>query len=133
MSAVNPGPLCPRCRRRVAAWRLDHCVYCGERFPEGFRDGFEEPAALQWIERPGVPPEASKQLEMMKVVGFDKPAKGRSFGAFFGLLSLPVFGVIFYLLYGLVSRTSPGGAALIVLAGLTFLGYLAWSFFRARR
>ena len=134
MSApAGPGPLCPKCRRRIAAWRLDHCVYCGERFPEGFRDGFPEPAALQWIERPSVPPEATKQLEMMKVVGFDKAPKPRSYGALFGLLSLPVFAAIFYLLYGLVARTSPASATLIVLAGLGFLGYLGWSFFRTRR
>jgi hypothetical protein len=132
MSAASPGPLCPRCRRPVAAWRLDHCVYCGERFPEGFRDGFEAPAALQWIERPGVPPEASRQLEMMKVVDFSKEPKTRSVGAALGLLSLPVFAVIFYLLYGLVSRTSPASAVLIVLAGLGFLGYLGWTFFRRR-
>jgi hypothetical protein len=132
MSSAAPGPLCPRCRRPIAAWRLDHCIYCGERFPEGFRDGFQEPAALQWIERPSVPPEATKQLEMMKVVGFDRPAKSRSYGAVFGLLSLPVFAVIFYLLYGLVSRTSPASAVLIVLAGAGFLGYLGWTFFRAR-
>jgi hypothetical protein len=132
MSTTASGPLCPRCRRRIAAWRLDHCVYCGERFPEGFRDGFAEPEALQWIERPDVPPEASKQLEMLKVVPFDQGPKGRSFSAIFGLLSLPVFAVIFYLLYGLVARTSPATAVLVVLAGLAFLGYLAWSFLRAR-
>ncbi|HEY7113198.1 MAG TPA: hypothetical protein VIA45_09740 [Thermoanaerobaculia bacterium] len=132
MSSTAAGPLCPRCRRRVAAWRLDHCVYCGEPFPEGFRDGFEEPAALQWIDRPGVPPEASKQLEMLKVVPFEKSPRSRSFSAIFALLSLPVFAVIFYLLYGLVARTSPASAVLIVLAGLAFLGYLAWSFLRAK-
>jgi hypothetical protein len=129
----DASPLCPRCRRRIAAWRLDHCVYCGERFPEGFRDGYEEPAALQWVERPSVPPEATKQLEMMKVVSFDKGPKARSFSAVFGLLSLPVFAIIFYLLYGLVARTSPPTAVLIVIAGLGFLGYLVWSFFKSRR
>jgi len=132
MSSTASGPLCPRCRRRIAAWRLDHCVYCGERFPEGFRDGFAEPEALQWIDRPDVPPEATKQLEMLKVVPFDKGPKGRSFSAIFGLLSLPVFAVIFYLLYGLVARTSPATAVLVVLAGLAFLGYLVWSFLRAK-
>jgi len=133
MSAESPGPLCPRCRRRIAAWRLNHCVYCGERFPEGFRDGFEQPAALQWIDRPDVPPEASRQLEMMKVVGFDKPAKSRSVATILGILSLPVFALLFYLLYGLVSRASPASAVLIVLAGFGFLGYLGWTFFRTRR
>ena len=130
MSGTGAVPLCPRCRRRIAAWRLDHCVYCGERFPEGFRDGFEEPPALQWIERPGVPPEATKQLELMKVVSFEKEPKRRPVGAVLGLLSLPVFAVIFYLLHGLIARTSSAGAALVVVAGLGFLGYLLWSFFR---
>jgi hypothetical protein len=132
MSGDAAGPLCPRCRRRVAAWRLDHCVYCGERFPEGFREGHEEPPALRWVERPDVPPDATKQLELMKVVSFDKAPKSRSVGAVFGLLSLPVFAVIFFLLYALVARTSPATAVLIVIAGLGFLGYLAWSFFRSR-
>ncbi|MGH9366933.1 MAG: hypothetical protein ACRD3M_04580 [Thermoanaerobaculia bacterium] len=132
MSSTPAGPLCPRCRRRVAAWRLDHCVYCGERFPDGFRDGHEEPAALQWVERPAVPPEATKQLEMMKVVSFDKEPRPRAAGAVFGLLSLPVFAVVFYLLYGLVARTSPATAVLIVIGGLGFLGYLVWTFFRSR-
>jgi len=116
MSSTNPGPLCPRCRRRVAAWRLDHCIYCGERFPDGFREGYEEPAALQWVERPTIPPEATKQLEMMKVVSFDKEPKSRSLTTVFGLLSLPVFAVIFYLLYGMVARTSSASAVLVVVA-----------------
>jgi hypothetical protein len=133
MSSTAAGPLCPRCRRRIAAWRLDHCVYCGEPFPEGFREGFDEPAALRWVERPEVPPEATRQLEMMKVVSFDREPKVRSFGLVFGLLSLPVFAVIFYLLYGLVARASPATAGLVVAAGLGFLGFLAWSFFRSRR
>jgi threonine/homoserine/homoserine lactone efflux protein len=70
---------------------------------------------------------------MMKVVSFDKEPRPRAAGALFGLLSLPVFAVIFYLLYSLVARTSPASAVLIVLAGAGFLGYLAWSFFRSRR
>ncbi len=87
---------------------------------------------MQWVERPAVPPEATKQLQLMKVVSFDKEPKSRSAGAVFGLLSLPVFAVIFYLLYGMVARSSPVSAALVVVAGLGFLGYLCWSFFRSR-
>jgi len=133
VSASGPAPLCPKCRRRIAAWRLDHCVYCGERFPEGFRDGYQEPAALRWIDRPPVPADATRQLELMKVVSFEKEPRSRSVGLAMGLLSLPVFAVIFYLLYSLVSRTSPAAAVLIAIAGLGFLGYLGWSFFRAKR
>ncbi len=113
--------------------RLDHCVYCGERFPEGFREGFEEPSALRWVERPEVPPEATRQLEMMKVVSFERKPKAHSLGLIFGLLSLPIFAVIFYLLYGLVARSSPATAGLVLAAGLAFLAFLAWSFFRSRR
>jgi len=132
-SAQPPLPLCPRCRRPSAAWRLDTCVYCGERFPAGFREGFEEPRALQWIERPALPPEASRQLEVMKVVPLEKSGPSRSLAVGAGLLSLPVFGAVFYLLYRLISRFSAVGASLIFVAGAGFLVYLAWSFFRASR
>ena len=133
MSSTASGPLCPRCRRRIAAWRLDHCVYCGERFPEGFRDGFAEPEALQWIDRPDVPPEATQAARDDEGRSLRQGAEGAARSApIFGLLSLPVFAVIFYLLYGLVARTSPATAVLVVLAGLAFLGYLAWSFLRAK-
>ena len=56
------------------------------------------------MERPDVPADATRQLELMKVVPFDKEPNARSFGAVFGLLSLPIFAVIFYLLYSLVAR-----------------------------
>ena len=49
------GPRCPRCHRPLAAWRLNHCVYCGEAFPEDLKDGHAEPDALKWVERPGLP------------------------------------------------------------------------------
>ena len=130
MNKSPGGPLCPRCRRTIAAWRLDHCVYCGEKFPAGFRDGFAEPEALRWIERPGIPPEASRQLEMMKIVPLERPGSRRSLAIGAGLLSLPVFGAVFYLLYRLVARASSSTAVLILIAGLGFLGYLAYSVFR---
>lgn len=70
---------------------------------------------------------------MMKVVSFEKSPRARPIGLVMGLLSLPVFGVIFYLLYALVSRRSPTTAILIPIAGLGFLGYLGWSFYKTRR
>ncbi len=127
-SADSSGPLCPRCRRRVAAWRLDHCVYCGAVFPADFKEGFPEPEALKWIERPDIPVEASRQLEMLKVVSLEKPR--RSPAVILGLLSLPVFGALFYLLYRIVARLSAGLAILIVIAGVGFLAYLLWSLFK---
>ncbi len=124
-----PGPLCPKCGRRIAAWRLDHCVYCGHVFPEGLRDGFPEPEALKWIERPSIPPEAARQLEMMKVVPFEKDKKPR-FVMGIALVSIPIFGTIFFLLYSLVRRYSPASAVLVLVGGVGFLAYLFWSLTR---
>jgi threonine/homoserine/homoserine lactone efflux protein len=84
------------------------------------------------VQRPTVPPEATRQLELMKVVDFDKEPQSRSVGAVFGLLSLPIFAVVFFLLYRLVARTQPTAAVLILVAGLGFLGYLVWTFLRSR-
>jgi hypothetical protein len=129
-SADSSGPLCPQCHRRVAAWRLDHCVYCGAAFPADFREGFAEPEALKWVERPGLPADAARQLEMMKVIPLER--KGRSPAVLLGLLSVPVFAVIFYLLYHMVARYSAAGAVLVLVAGVGFLGYLFWSLSRQK-
>jgi hypothetical protein len=124
-SADSSGPLCPQCHRRIAAWRLDHCVYCGAVFPADFREGFPEPPALKWVERPGLPADAARQLEMMKVIPIEK--KGGSPAMLLGLLSVPVFAVLFYLLYRIVARYSAGSAVLVLVAGAGFIGYLFWS------
>jgi hypothetical protein len=124
-SADSSGPLCPQCRRRVAAWRLDHCVYCGAVFPSDFREGFPEPEALKWVERPGLPADAARQLEVMKVIPLEK--KGRSPAMLLGLLSVPVFAVLFYLLYRIVARYSAPSAMLVLVAGAGFIAYLFWS------
>lgn len=107
---------------------MDHCVYCGAVFPPDFKAGFSEPEGLKFVERPGLPPEAAKQLEMMKVLPMERPK--RNAGALFVLLALPVFGVIFYLLYRIVARYSAASAVLILVAGLGFLGYLVWALFK---
>lgn len=133
MSAPTVGPLCPRCRRKLAAWKLDHCVYCGESFPAGLKDGHEAPSGLQWIERPALPTDLSKKLELMKVVPLETRRKSRSLVAVIGVLSIPIFAVVFYLLYTGIRRFSPGAAFFVLVGGAGFLGYLAWVFVRAAK
>jgi hypothetical protein len=126
-------PACPNCGRRIAAWKKEHCVYCGAAFPPGLKDGFEEPEALKWVDRPAIPPDAARKLEMMKVLPLEGAARTRSLPAWIGLLSLPVFAVLFYLLYALVRRYMPGAAGIVLAVEAGILGYLAWAFYRARR
>lgn len=133
MSAPSAGPRCPKCRRPIAAWRLDHCVYCGEVFPPELKQGFEEPEGLKWVERPPLPTDLSKKLELMKVVPIEARRKSRSLVTIVGVLSLPIFAGIFYLLYTMVRRLSPGTSLIVLLAGGGFIAYLAWIFARARK
>jgi hypothetical protein len=133
MSAPTAGPLCPRCRRKLAAWKLDHCVYCGEAFPADLKQGFEAPAGLQFVERPALPTDLSKKLELMKVVPIESRRKGRPLVAIIGVLSVPIFGAIFYLLYTMIRRLSPGTSLLILAAGAGFVAYLVWIFVRAAK
>lgn len=120
----SSGPVCPSCGRRIAAWRMEHCVYCGTAFPEGLKEGFSEPEALKWVERPVLPADAARQLELLKVLPLEKK---RPAAAYLGLLVLPVFGVLFYLLYQLVLRYSPASGALVLIAGAGFFVYLVWT------
>ena len=133
MSAPTAGPRCPKCRRSLAAWRLDHCVYCGEAFPAELKQGFEAPDGLKWVERPPLPTDLSKKLELMKVVPIEGRRKSRSLVTVVGVLSVPIFGAIFYLLYTMVRRLSPGTSILILVAGAGFIAYLAWIFAKARK
>jgi hypothetical protein len=133
MSARTAGPRCPKCRRPIAAWRLEHCVYCGESFPAELKQGFDEPDGLKWVERPALPTDLSKKLELMKVVPIEARRKSRSLVTIAGLLSLPIFAAIFYLLYTIVRRLSPGTSLVVLLAGAGFIAYLAWIFARARK
>jgi hypothetical protein len=133
MSAPTAGPRCPKCRRPIAAWRLDHCVYCGEVFPPEWKQGFDEPEGLKWVERPALPTDLSKKLELMKVVPIEARRKSRSLVTIVGVLSLPIFAGIFYLLYTMVRRLSPGTSLIVLLAGGGFIAYLAWIFARARK
>jgi hypothetical protein len=133
MSAPTAGPRCPKCHRPLAAWRLDHCVYCGEAFPAELKQGHEAPEGLKWVERPALPTDLSKKLELMKVVPIEAGRKSRSLVTVIGLLSLPIFAAIFYLLYTMVRRMSPGTSLVVLLAGAGFVAYLAWIFARARK
>jgi hypothetical protein len=133
MSAPTAGPLCPRCRRKLAAWRLNHCVYCGEALPAGLKEGHEAPAGLQWAERPPLPTDLSKKLELMKVVPIEGRRKSRSLVATIGVLSVPIFAIIFYLLYTLIRRVSPAIAILVPIVGVGFLAYLVWTFAKASK
>lgn len=130
-NSPSPGPVCPRCRRRLAAWRLDHCVYCGEKFPDDIRQGFAEPEALKYVERPDMPADAAKQLEMMKYVEIGSRKKPASSVRAFALLALPVFAAIFFLLYRLATQVFPRGAILVIVLGLGLLGYIVWTISRS--
>jgi hypothetical protein len=127
------GPRCPRCHRPLAAWRLDHCVYCGEAFPAELKEGFAEPEGLKWIERPVLPPDLSKKLEMMRVVSTGPPRKSRNLMAIAGVVSIPIFGALFYVAYTLIRQLSPGTSLLILIAGVGAIGYLVSVFLRARK
>jgi hypothetical protein len=112
---------------------MDHCVYCGAVFPPDFKQGLPEPEALKWVDRPGIPPEAARQFEMMKIVPLDREKRPRSVARVMILLSVPIFAVIFYLLYSLVHSRWPSSTGPVLLVGALFLGYLIWSAFRTPR
>lgn len=135
MSGAPAGPRCPRCTRAIAAWRLDHCVYCGEPFPPELKEGHAEPEALKWVERPSVPSDAAKQLEMMKFFPGDIRAAPRARPILIGVgaISLAAFAVIFGLLYLLLKRSAPAFGGFVLVLGAGFLAYLGWVFFRASR
>ncbi len=133
MSSATPGPRCPRCQRQVAAWRLAHCVYCGESFPPDLKEGFEAPEALKWVDRPVIPLDAARQLEVMKVLPWEAKKKPRPVLLFVAGLSIAAFATIFVLLYLLSSKYMPSFSVLVVVVGAIFVSYLGWVFLRAFR
>ncbi|MFY9550949.1 MAG: hypothetical protein WAU32_07350 [Thermoanaerobaculia bacterium] len=133
MSSSPAGPRCPRCHRPLAAWRMDHCVYCGEAFPAELKQGFQEPEALKWVERPGLPPDVTRKLEMMKVVPLETRKPARNFVAIAGVVSIPIFGAIFYLTYTMLKQLSPTSSLLILVAGIGVVAYLVYIFAKARK
>ncbi len=108
-------------------------MYCGAAFPADFKQGYDEPEALKWVDRPAIPPDAARKLEMMKVMPLDGGGKGRSVATVVGLLSLPIFAALFYLLSSLVRRYSPAAASAVLVGGAAFLGYLVWTIQKSRR
>jgi hypothetical protein len=126
-------PTCSKCGRAVAAWRLDHCIYCGTALPPDFREKYPEPKGLKLIEPAPLPPAAARQLELMKVMPTGKPGRSRTLLFAMGLLTVPVFAILFYLMYGMLSRYAPGSAWVVALAAVAFLGYIAWVSLRTRR
>lgn len=135
MSTETPGPRCPRCNRPIAAWRLNHCVYCGETFPPDLKEGHGEPEALKWVDRPAIPADAQKQFELMKFLPGDaaKRPNSRRALALVGTVSIVAFGAIFVLLYLLLRRSAPSVSGLVLVLGAAFVGYLAFAFRRASR
>ncbi len=126
------GPRCPRCHRPLAAWRLDHCVYCGEAFPADLKQGHAEPETLKWVERPALPADVTKKLQLMKVVPSEPRRKGASFLAIAALVSIPIFAVIFFLTYRMLHQFSPVAGLAVIVGGVGVIGYLVWIFNRAR-
>lgn len=107
-------------------------MYCGTAFPAELKKGFPEPDTLKWVERPGIPPEAARQLELLKVIP-DEVRRPRSLLLAAALLSVPLFGAVFYMLHRLVARYSAAGSVLVLLAGGGFLAYLVWTLLRSSR
>lgn len=135
MTQPPAGPRCPRCKRPLAAWRLDHCIYCGEPIPADLKEGFAEPEGIQWIERPPLPTDLSKRLELMRILPAEgaRPRPIRRMWAIGAGLALPILFILFYLAYRLLSQISGTSATLILLVGIGGVGYLVTSYVRARR
>ena len=133
MSSQTPLPACPNCGRRIAAWKKEHCVYCGAAFPPGFKEGHAEPESLKLVERPAIPPHAAPKHEIMKVVPHEGAPRARSLPIWLGIASLPVFALLFYMLYRVVQRSLPAAAGIVLAIGAAVLVYLGWVFYRARR
>ena len=85
------------------------------------------------MDRPSLPPDAARQLELMKVVPFAKEKAPRSVFALAMVLALPAFGAIFFMLYRMVARYAPSIAILVLVAGAGFLGYLGFTLYKAAR
>jgi undecaprenyl pyrophosphate phosphatase UppP len=99
------------------------------------KKGFSEPDALKWVQRPAIPVDAAKQLEMMKVLPWEpkKSTRSRSMLLAAGVISVVAFAVVFVLLYLILRRSMPSFGALVLTIGGGFVGYLVWVFLRAYR
>jgi hypothetical protein len=97
------------------------------------KEAFPAPEALKFVDRPSLPPDAARQLELMKVVPFTKEKGPRSVFVLAILLALPAFGAIFFMLYRIVTRYAPSIAILVLVAGAGFLGYLGFTLYKGAR
>lgn len=132
MTQPTAGPRCPRCHRPLAAWRLGHCIYCGETIPPEVKAGFAEPEGLKWVDRPALPTDLSKKLEMMRVVNTEAPRKTRVAWAVAAGVAFPLLIAIFYMAYKLLRQLSPVSSALVVIVGMGGVGYLVVAFLKSR-
>ncbi|HEY1250803.1 MAG TPA: hypothetical protein VGH97_06410 [Thermoanaerobaculia bacterium] len=128
------SPRCPRCHRALAAWRMGHCIYCGEAIPAELKAGFAEPDGLKFVERPPLPTDLSKKIEMMRIVNAEKaaPRKARVAWAVAAGVAFPLLIGIFYMAYSLLRQLSPISSALVIIVGMGGLGYLVVSFLKSR-
>lgn len=113
---------------------MGHCIYCGEAIPAELKAGFAEPEGLKWVERPPLPTDISKKLEMMRVVE-TKPAAPRNARLAWAVaagIGFPLLAVIFYMAYSLLRRLSPLSSALIVVAGMGAVAYVVVAFLKSR-
>ncbi len=112
---------------------MGHCIYCGEAIPPELKAGFAEPEGLKWVERPPLPTDLSKKLEMMRIVPSEAPRKKMKVAwAVAAGVAVPLLFVIFYLAYSLLRRLSPVSATLIVFVGIGAAGYFGYTFLKSR-
>ena len=50
-----------------------------------------------------------------------------------GLVSIPIFGAIFYLTYTMLRQLSPTSSLLVLVGGIGVVAYLGWTFYKARK
>jgi hypothetical protein len=108
-------------------------VYCGESFPPDLKEGFQEPEALKWVDRPAIPVDAARQLEVMKVLPWEAKKKPRPALLFAAGFSFAAFATIFVLLFLLMRKYMPSISILVLVVGALVLGYLTTAFLRAYR
>ena len=113
---------------------MGHCIYCGEAIPAELKAGFAEPEGLKWVERPPLPTDLSKKLEMMRVVETAPaaPRKARVAWAVAAGIAFPLLVGIFYMAYSLLRRLSPVSGALVVIVGMGAVAYLVVAFLKSR-
>ena len=108
-------------------------MYCGESFPPDLKEGFQEPEALKWVERPAITVDAARQLEVMKVLPWEAKKKPRPALLLAAGFSFAAFATIFVLLFLLMRKYMPSISILVLVVGALVLGYLTTAFLRVYR